>query len=61
MRKIEKAELEECVSAVARLALWLADELTPESSDVVEADLDKLYELAIAAEKQARATYPNWQ
>jgi len=61
MEKTEKEEVEEMVSAAARLALFLADAIEPVSSDVLEQDLDKLYEMCIAVERQARAKYPEWK
>lgn len=61
MEKVERESVEQMVAACARLALFLADELEPERSDVLEADLDRVYELLVAVEKRARAKYPNWQ
>lgn len=57
---MERARVEEAVSATARLCLWVAGELEPVDSAVVAADLDALYELAVAAERLARATFPKW-
>lgn len=54
MNQKEKADVDELVGAVARLALYLVDELEPTSSGVLERDLDDLYELAVAVERKAR-------
>lgn len=56
MEAKERVDVQELVSACARLALYVVDELEPSSSDVLEQDLDALYELAILAEKRGRAT-----
>jgi len=56
---MNRTEIEAAVSAVARLSLWLADELEPTNSDVAEQDLDLLYDLCIAVERLGRAKYPN--
>ena len=61
MEKKERVDVEQCVSATARLALWLVGDIEPESKGVVEADLDLLYELAVAIERRARDKYPDWQ
>jgi len=45
----------EAVSSLARLALYLVDELEPNSNDVLEADLDDVYALLVAVERKARA------
>jgi len=55
MEEKEAADLKEVVSACARLALYVADELEPASSDVLERDLDDVYELLVAVERRARA------
>jgi len=54
MKEKERVEIQEMVSACARLALYLADELEPNSNDVLEADLDAVYELLVAVETRAR-------
>lgn len=54
MEKEDRTDVQELVSAAARLGLWLAGELEPVSSDVAERDLDSLYELCIAAERKLR-------
>jgi len=61
MKTEERARIDDLVAACARLALWLVDELTPESKRVVEEDLDSLYELCVAVERRARDTYADWQ
>lgn len=55
MEKKDRVDVQELVSACARLALYVVDELEPTSSDVLEADLDALYELAVLCEKKGRA------
>jgi len=50
----EREVVDDLVAACARLALYLVDELEPTSSDVLERDLDDLYELAVAVERRAR-------
>jgi len=54
MEKANRIEIEKLTSACARIALWLADELEPLNSDVAEADLDDIYELAVAGERKLR-------
>jgi len=54
METKEAADVKEAVNACARLALYAADELEPSSSDVLEADLDCVYELLVAVERRAR-------
>lgn len=54
MDEKERVEVQDAVSACARLALWLAGELEPANNDVVEQDLDCVYELLVAAERLAR-------
>ena len=61
MDTTEKARVDDLVSAAARLALWLVDELEPLNRNVVEEDLDSLYELCVAVERRARAAFPDWQ
>lgn len=50
----------DAVSAAARLALWVEDQLEPEEMEVVIRDLDLLYELCVAVERLARSKYPEW-
>lgn len=57
----ERAAVEDMVAACARLALYLVGELEPDNSGVLEADLDRLYEMCVAVERRARAMYPDWQ
>jgi len=54
---MERAKVEDLVSATARLCLWLAGDLEPVSIDVAEQDLDSLYELCIAVERLGRSTF----
>jgi len=54
MDEKERIAVQDAVNACARLALWLAGELEPTSTDVVEQDLDAVYELLVAAERLAR-------
>jgi len=60
METKEKAKVDDLVSACARLALWLVDELEPKDRHVVEEDLDSLYELCVAVERRAREAFPDW-
>lgn len=55
MDQTERDRIDAYVSAVARLALWLVDELEPNSNDVLEADLDDVYALLVLVERRARA------
>lgn len=61
MEHPEKKKVDDLIAAAARLALWLVDELEPTDSGVVERDLDDVYELCVAVERRARATYPDWK
>jgi len=61
MDQKERAKVDDLVAAAARLALWLVGELEPVNSDVVEADLDSLYELCVAVERRAREAFPDWK
>lgn len=54
MDEKDRVELQEVVSACARLALYLCDELEPNSNDVLERDLDDVYGMLVAVEKRAR-------
>jgi len=55
MDEKERADVQEAVSAFARLALYLVYELEPNSNDVLEADLDDVYSVLVAVERRARA------
>jgi len=55
MEAKERVEVQEAVSAFARLALYLVDELEPNNNDVLEADLDDVYAVLVAVERRARA------
>jgi len=55
MDEKERVEIQEAVSAFARLALYLVDELEPNNNDVLEADLDDVYAVLVAVERRARA------
>jgi len=55
MEASESDKWKEAVSSLARLALYLVDELEPNSNDVLERDLDDVYELLVAVERKARA------
>jgi len=54
MEEKERIAVQDAVNACARIALWLAGELEPSNSDVLEQDLDAVYELLVAAERRAR-------
>jgi len=54
MEERERQSVQDAVSAMARIALYVVDELEPNNSDVLEADLDDVYGLLVAAEKKAR-------
>jgi len=54
MEREEAERLKEAVSCLARLALYVCDELEPVSSDVLERDLDDVYELLVRVERKAR-------
>jgi len=54
MDEKERVEVQDAVNACARIALWLAGELEPNNSDVLEQDLDCVYALLVAAERLAR-------
>jgi len=55
MEERERQSVQDAVSAMARIALYVVDELEPNNSDVLEQDLDDAYGLLVAAEKKARA------
>jgi len=50
MKKTEREDVEEMVSAVARLCLWLVGDIEPESIEIVEIDLDQLERLLVQSE-----------
>jgi len=54
MDEKERADVQNTVGAFARLALYLVDELEPNSNDVLEADLDDVYAVLVAVERRAR-------
>jgi len=54
MEEKEASDVKEAVSSCARLALYVVDELEPNNNDVLERDLDDVYELLVAVEKKAR-------
>jgi len=54
MDEKERVDVQESVGAFARLALYLVDELEPLNNDVLEADLDVVYEVLVAVERRAR-------
>jgi len=54
MEKEEAEKLKEAVSSLARLVLFLVDELEPNNNDVLEADLDDVYAVLVAVESKAR-------
>jgi len=54
MEEKERQSVQDAVSACARLALYIVDELSPNNSDVLEQDLDDVYMLLVAVEKRAR-------
>lgn len=54
METSEAERWKEAVSSLARLALYLVDELEPNNSDVLERDLDDVYALLVAVERKAR-------
>jgi len=53
MEPAEKASVDEVLRLVARLALFVVDEVEPTSEDVLEADLEELYDFLIAVERRA--------
>jgi len=54
METEDRVDVTDAVNACARLALFAAGELEPSSSDVLEQDLDAVYELLVAVERLAR-------
>jgi len=54
MEEKERQSVQDAVSAMARLALYVVDELEPNNSDVLERDLDDVYALLVAVERKAR-------
>jgi len=54
MEERERQSVQDAVSALARLALYVVDELEPNSNDVLERDLDDVYALLVAVERKAR-------
>jgi len=54
METEDRVDVQRTVGACARIALFVCDELVPDSSDVLERDLDAVYELLVAAERKAR-------
>jgi len=54
MEEKERQSVQDAVSACARLALYLVDELEPSNNDVLERDLDDVYALLVAVERRAR-------
>jgi len=54
MEPKERQSVQDAVSAMARLALYVVDELEPNNSDVLEQDLDDVYALLVAVERKAR-------
>lgn len=50
MNDQERKRLDDCIQAVARVALWLAGDIVPDSLELVEHDLDLFEELAWKAE-----------
>jgi len=54
MEATEKASVDEVLRLVARLALFVVDEVEPTSEDVLEADLESLYDFLVAVERRAR-------
>jgi len=53
MEPAEKASVDEVLRLVARLALFVVDEVEPTSEDVLEADLEELYDFLVAVERRA--------
>jgi len=56
METLQRKSVDDLLSLVARLALFVVDELVPVSEDVLEADLEELYDFLVAVERKARAT-----
>lgn len=54
MEKEERVDVNHLVGTVARLALYVCDELEPSSTDVLERDLDDVYSLLVEVERKAR-------
>jgi len=55
MEELQKIELNRIVSIVSTLALFVFDELEPVSEEVLEADLEDLYEWLVKVERKATA------
>lgn len=53
MEELQRKSVEEVVSCVSRLALFVCDELEPLSEAVLEADLEELYDFLVAVERVA--------
>jgi len=53
MEPAEKASVDEVLKLVARLALFVVDEVEPTSEDVLEEDLEALYDFLVAVERRA--------
>jgi len=58
MTENDRKSVEEAINAVARLALFVVDELEPLSEAVLEADLEEMYELLVTIERKARSWRP---
>jgi len=53
MKESDKKSFDDIMSLVARLGLFVCDELEPVSLDVLEADLEDLYAFVVAVERKA--------
>jgi len=53
MEQSDKKSFDDIISLVARLALFVVDELEPVSLAVLEANLEDLYEFLVAVERKA--------
>jgi len=55
MERDDKKSVDSIMSVVARLSLFVVDELEPVSAAVLEADLEELYAWLVAVERKANA------
>lgn len=58
MTKEDRADVEQMVSAVARLCLWLVGELAPDAGEIVEIDLEQLERLLVQCETKFAKDFP---
>jgi len=53
METLQKKSVDEVLSLVSRLALFVVDELEPIREASLEADLEELYDFLVAVERKA--------